>query len=64
MQIFFSSSLLSNTQVIVLAHGPLFLSLKTQEEMCDLKQAAPFQNVIPKPFIPIRGKILSNDEDV
>uniref|UniRef100_A0A8W8L913 Cytoplasmic FMR1-interacting protein n=2 Tax=Magallana gigas TaxID=29159 RepID=A0A8W8L913_MAGGI len=26
----------------------------TQEEMCDLKQAAPFQNVIPKPFIPIK----------
>lgn len=32
--------------------------IKTQEEMCDLKQAAPFQNVIPKPFIPIKGKIL------
>lgn len=31
--------------------------IKTQEEMCDLKQAAPFQNVIPKPFVPIKGKI-------
>lgn len=26
----------------------------TQEEVCDLKHAAPFQNIIPKPFIPIK----------
>jgi hypothetical protein len=26
------------------------------EEVNDLKHAAPFQNIIPKPFIPIKGK--------
>ncbi|XP_052277859.1 cytoplasmic FMR1-interacting protein-like isoform X1 [Dreissena polymorpha] len=26
----------------------------TQEEVCDLKHAAPFQNIIPKPFIPAK----------
>ncbi|XP_053399045.1 cytoplasmic FMR1-interacting protein-like isoform X2 [Mercenaria mercenaria] len=26
----------------------------TQEEVCDLKHAAPFQNIIPKPFIPVK----------
>ncbi|KAJ8297562.1 hypothetical protein KUTeg_024093 [Tegillarca granosa] len=25
-----------------------------EEEVCDLKHAAPFQNIIPKPFIPIK----------
>ena len=34
----------------------LLLFLQTQEEVCDLKHAAPFQNIIPKPFIPIKGK--------
>lgn len=26
----------------------------TQEEVCDLKQAGPFQNIIPKPYVPIK----------
>ncbi|KAK2176605.1 hypothetical protein NP493_652g01000 [Ridgeia piscesae] len=26
----------------------------SQEEVCDLKHAAPFQNIIPKPFIPLK----------
>ena len=30
--------------------------LQTQEEVCDLKHAAPFQNIIPKPYIPVKGK--------
>lgn len=33
---------------------PVYI-LQTQEEVCDLKHAAPFQNIIPKPFIPIKG---------
>ncbi|KAL5012030.1 hypothetical protein ScPMuIL_010581 [Solemya velum] len=26
----------------------------TQEEVCDLKHAAPYQNIIPRPFIPVK----------
>ena len=34
----------------------LFPYFQSQEEVCDLKHAAPFQNIIPKPFIPLKGK--------
>lgn len=49
--IIIKNPLLSRFRVIISC-----ILIKTQEEMCDLKQAAPFQNVIPKPFIPIKGQ--------
>ena len=41
-----------NDNNIVLMMTFLFQS---QEEVCDLKHAAPFQNIIPKPYIPFKG---------
>ncbi len=35
-----------------------FVYFQSQEEVCDLKHAAPFQNIIPKPFIPFKGTCL------
>ena len=34
-----------------------FYVFQTQEEVLDLKHAAPFQNIIPKPYIPPKGKL-------
>ncbi|XP_052793301.1 cytoplasmic FMR1-interacting protein-like isoform X3 [Mya arenaria] len=35
----------------------------TQEEVCDLKHAAPFQNIIPKPFIPAKDGQSRKDKE-
>ena len=29
---------------------------QSQDEVCDLKHAAPFQNIIPKPFVDYKGR--------
>jgi len=31
------------------------VALQSQDEVCDLKHAAPFQNIIPKPFVDYKG---------
>ncbi|XP_041358058.1 cytoplasmic FMR1-interacting protein-like isoform X2 [Gigantopelta aegis] len=36
----------------------------TQEEVCDLKHAAPFQNIIPKPFIPVKEGDVRKDKEI
>ena len=33
----------------------MYFYFQSQEEVCDLKHAAPFQNIIPKPYIPLKG---------
>ena len=44
-------------RVITALHCNLFpCYFQSQEEVCDLKHAAPFQNIIPKPYIPFKGE--------
>ena len=33
-----------------------YIFIQTQEEVCDLKQAGPFQKIIPKPYVSMKGK--------
>ena len=34
----------------------IVIMLQSQDEVCDLKHAAPFQNIIPKPFVDYKGE--------
>ncbi|KAL3880811.1 hypothetical protein ACJMK2_033018 [Sinanodonta woodiana] len=43
--------------------GLLVEQALTQEEVCDLKHAAPFQNIIPKPFIPVKEGETRKDKE-